>query len=53
MALDLIAELEILVDALDREGISYALCGGIALSVRDFRIATERSMWCPAMGLLR
>ena len=41
MALDLIAELEALVDAFDREGIEYALCGGIALGVHGHVRATR------------
>jgi hypothetical protein len=40
VALDLIAELEALVDALDREGIEYALCGGIALGLHGHPRAT-------------
>jgi hypothetical protein len=33
MALDIIAELEGLVDALDAEGVDYAVCGGLALGI--------------------
>lgn len=33
MALDIIAELEGLVDALDVEGVDYAVCGGLALGI--------------------
>lgn len=33
MALDLIAELDAIVAALDRAGVEYALCGGLALGV--------------------
>ena len=33
MALDIIFELEGLVDALDQEGIDYAVCGGLALGI--------------------
>lgn len=33
MALDLIAELEAVVDALERAGIDYAVCGGLALGI--------------------
>jgi hypothetical protein len=33
VALDLIAELEGLVDAFDREGVDYTICGGIALGM--------------------
>lgn len=40
MALDLVAELESLVDALDREGVEYALCGGLALGLHGHPRAT-------------
>ena len=40
MALDLVAELEALVDALDREGVEYALCGGLALGLHGHPRAT-------------
>ena len=40
VALDLIAELEAVLDALAREQIDYALCGGIALSVHGHVRAT-------------
>jgi hypothetical protein len=40
VALDLIAELEGLVDAFDREGIDYAICGGIALGILGHPRAT-------------
>lgn len=40
MALDLIAELEGLIDAFDREGVEYALCGGIALGIHGHPRAT-------------
>lgn len=40
VALDLIAELESLVDALDREGVEYALCGGLALGLHGHPRAT-------------
>jgi len=33
MALDIITELEGLVDALDLEGVDYAVCGGLALGI--------------------
>jgi len=33
VALDVIAELEAIVDVLDREGIDYAICGGLALGI--------------------
>lgn len=33
MAFDIIAELEGLVDALDGEGVDYAVCGGLALGI--------------------
>ncbi|MBA3456971.1 MAG: hypothetical protein H0T42_28030 [Deltaproteobacteria bacterium] len=38
--MDLIAELESLVDALDREGVEYALCGGLALGLHGHPRAT-------------
>lgn len=40
MPLDLIAELEALVAALDRERIEYALCGGLALGLHGHPRAT-------------
>jgi hypothetical protein len=40
VALDLIAELESLVDALDSEGVEYALCGGLALGLHGHPRAT-------------
>ncbi len=40
MALDLITELEALVTALDREGVDYALCGGLALGLHGHPRAT-------------
>jgi hypothetical protein len=40
MALDLIAELDGLVAAFDREGIDYAICGGIALGMHGHPRAT-------------
>lgn len=40
MALDLIAELEGLVDALQREGLEYAVCGGLALAIHGHPRAT-------------
>jgi hypothetical protein len=39
--MDLIAELENLIDAFDRDGIEYALCGGIALGVHGYVRATQ------------
>jgi len=39
--MDLIAELEGLIDAFDRAGIEYALCGGIALGVHGYVRATQ------------
>jgi hypothetical protein len=33
MPLDLIAELESIIDALVREGVEYAVCGGLALGI--------------------
>jgi len=40
MALDLIAELDALVDALHREGVAYAVCGGLALAMHGHARAT-------------
>jgi hypothetical protein len=40
MALDLIAELERVIDGLERGGIPYALCGGLALAVHGHPRAT-------------
>jgi hypothetical protein len=40
MALDLIAELEALLEAFEREGIEYALCGGLAVAVHGHPRAT-------------
>jgi hypothetical protein len=40
MALDLIAELEALVDALAGQGIGYAVCGGLALAMHGHPRAT-------------
>lgn len=33
MSLDMIAELEGIIDALERDGIEYAICGGLALGI--------------------
>ncbi len=41
MALNLITELESLVDALDADGVAYALCGGLALGLHGHPRATE------------
>ncbi|MBI4701628.1 MAG: nucleotidyl transferase AbiEii/AbiGii toxin family protein [Deltaproteobacteria bacterium] len=41
MALDLVAELEALVDALHAEGVDYALCGALALAVHGHPRATK------------
>jgi hypothetical protein len=41
MSLDLIAELEALVSALDAEKVEYALCGGLALAVHGYPRATK------------
>jgi hypothetical protein len=41
MSFDLIAELEQLVDALERAHIEYALCGGLALAVHGHPRATK------------
>jgi hypothetical protein len=41
MGLDLIAELEALVAALDAEKVDYALCGGLALAVHGYPRATK------------
>jgi hypothetical protein len=38
--MDLVAELERLVDAFDRAGIEYAICGGIALAIHGYPRAT-------------
>lgn len=38
--LDLIAELEALVASMDREGVEYALCGGLALGLHGYPRAT-------------
>jgi hypothetical protein len=40
MALDLIAELEALIDAFAREGIEYAVCGGLSLAIHGHPRAT-------------
>jgi hypothetical protein len=40
MALDLIAEFEVLIDAFEREGVEYAVCGGIALNLHGHGRAT-------------
>lgn len=40
MALDLIAELEALVDAFERESVQYAVCGGLALALHGHPRAT-------------
>jgi len=40
MALDLIAELEAVVDAFEREGLAYAICGGLALALHGHPRAT-------------
>ena len=40
MALDLIAEFEALVDAFEREGIEYAVCGGLSLAIHGHPRAT-------------
>lgn len=40
MALDLVAELESLVDGFDRDGVEYALCGGLAVAVHGHPRAT-------------
>lgn len=41
MALNLITELEALLDALEADGVPYALCGGIALGIHGFPRATD------------
>lgn len=41
MAFDLIAELEQLVDALDREHVEYAVCGGLAVAIHGAPRATQ------------
>ena len=40
MALDLIAELEAVITALEREAIEYAVCGGLALGLHGITRAT-------------
>ena len=40
MALDLIAELEVLIAGLQREGVEYALCGGLAVAIHGHARAT-------------
>lgn len=40
MALDLVAELEAVIAALEREGIEFAVCGGIAMSIHGHVRAT-------------
>lgn len=39
--IDLVAELELLVDALNRESVPYALCGGLALAIHGHPRATK------------
>jgi len=39
-AMDLIAEFGALIDVLNREGIEYAVCGGIAVSIHGYVRAT-------------
>ncbi len=41
MSLDLIAELERVIDALDAARIEYALCGGLALAIHGYPRATQ------------
>jgi hypothetical protein len=41
MPLNPVTELEALVDALDADGVPYALCGGLALGVHGHPRATE------------
>jgi len=41
VALNLITELEALLDALEADGVPYALCGGIALGIHGFPRATD------------
>lgn len=40
MALDLIAELQALIGAFEREGVQYAVCGGLAVAVHGHPRAT-------------
>jgi hypothetical protein len=40
MAFDLIAELEALVDAFERDRVAYAICGGLALALHGHPRAT-------------
>src|SRR5687768_13271478 len=41
MALNLITELEALIDALDADGIPYAVCGGLALGIHGHPRGTK------------
>lgn len=41
VAVDLLAELTVIVQALDDAGIEYALCGGVALAVHGLPRATK------------
>ena len=60
MALNVIAELEAVVDALDAEGVPYALCGGLALGIhghprttRDIDILVEPDQVSRALAAAR
>ena len=54
MALDLIAELEAVVDAFGREGIEYAVCGGLALGILGHpRMTKDIDLLVPALQLDR
>ena len=41
MALNPVTELEALIDALDTDGVEYALCGGLALGIHGHPRATK------------
>jgi hypothetical protein len=41
MALNLVTELEALIDALDADGVPYALCGGLALGIHGHPRGTK------------
>lgn len=41
MALDIIAELEAIIDALDAAGVDYAVCGGLAVGILGLPRATK------------
>ncbi len=52
--MNLVAELETLIDAFEREGVEYALCGGLALALYGHPRATmDIDVLVPAEGLAR